>query len=232
MALTDLRVHRRLIEHRAVAQLALVAMLAACSGEVRELSEGSAPRVDSIIATDDVGGLAGSQPTDTATGREQPTEAEPRADLITPDGWGPLRIGMTRAEVVAAAGEDANPNAVGGPDPDRCDEFRPGSAPAGIIVMVQRAVLTRISVSQNSDIRTTEGFGVGNSGSRVLEHYGSRAIVDRHQYWASPAMYITVWREAGSIADRRGIRYEIDTNGEVVHIRAGGPSIEYVEGCV
>src|SRR5687768_12819211 len=48
--------------------------------------------------------------------------------VITPDGWGPLRIGMSRTEVVAAAGEDANPDAVGGPDSSSCDEFRPAGA--------------------------------------------------------------------------------------------------------
>jgi hypothetical protein len=139
---------------------------------------------------------------------------------------------MTRAEVVAAAGEDANLNAVGGPDPDRCDEFRPSSAPAGLLVMVQGGVLTRISVSRNSDITTPEDFGVGDSGSSVLEDYGSRASVSPHQYWPAPAKYITVWREESSDVDRRGIRYEIDARGEVVHIHAGGPSIESVEGCV
>ncbi|WP_158332143.1 hypothetical protein [Brevundimonas abyssalis] len=36
---------------------------------------------------------------------------------------------MTRAEVVAALGEDANPDAVGGPDPESCDQFRPERRP-------------------------------------------------------------------------------------------------------
>jgi hypothetical protein len=139
---------------------------------------------------------------------------------------------MTRAEVVSAAGEDANPAAVGGPDPESCDEFRPGKAPAGILVMIESGVLTRISVSRNAEIKTLEGFGVGDSGSRILEHYGSRARVDRHQYWPAPAKYITAWRESPSQTDRRGIRYEIDAAGKVVHVRAGTPSIESVEGCL
>jgi hypothetical protein len=139
---------------------------------------------------------------------------------------------MSRAEVVASAGEDANPGAVGGPDPDRCDEFRPSNAPAGILVMVEKDVLTRISVSRTSEIQTPEGFSVGDPGSNVLAEYGSQARVDPHQYWEPPAKYITVWRQASSEADRRGVRYEIDSSGEIVHLRAGGPSIEYVEGCL
>ena len=58
------------------------------------------------------------------------------ANAVTAQGWGPLRIGMTRAEVEAALGADANPNAVGGPDPESCDVFRPTRAPEGLMVMV------------------------------------------------------------------------------------------------
>lgn len=188
---------------RAFTSLVIVTMLAACGADQPESSSDSAP-----------------------------SEAEPTAVLLTPDGWGPLRIGMSRADVVAAAGEDANPDAVGGPDPDRCDEFRPSNAPAGMLVMVESGILTRISVSRNPEIKTLDGFRVGDRGSSVLAEYGSRARVDPHQYWEPPAKYITVWQQASAEADRRGMRYEIDAAGEIVHFRAGGPSIEYVEGCV
>lgn len=224
----DLRMHRPSNVHRAVAQLAFMATLAACGGEVRE-SASDVAAADTINSGDLD---ATSEPSDTAASREPLMEVEPRVDVITPAGWGPLRIGMTQAEAVAAAGEDANPGAVGGPDPDRCDEFRPRMAPPGILVMMERGVLTRISVSRNVDIRTPEGFSVGDSGSEVLDAYGSRAAVDRHQYWAPPAKYITIWGGADSDGERRGMRYEIGSNDEVVHIRAGTPSIEYIEGCV
>ena len=155
---------------------------------------------------------------------------QPGPTLLTPDGWGPLRIGMTRAEVVAAAGEDAQPDAVGGSEPEACDQFRPRDAPAGILVMIERDVLTRISVSRTSDIATPAGFRVGDSGADVLAAYGAQAVVEPHKYWEPPARYVTVWRQ--SDGERRGIRYETDPDDEVVHIHAGGPSIEYVEGCL
>lgn len=167
------------------------------------------------------------------TARPPPSsEPEPDARILTPDGWGPLRIGMSRAEVVAAAGEDAAPAAVGGPDPAQCDEFRPADAPAGMLVMIERGVLTRISVSRNRDIATPEGFRVGDAGAAVQAEYGDRARVEPHQYQAPPARYLTVWRDSASGAARRGLRYEIDAAGIVVHMRAGGPSIEHAEGCV
>lgn len=155
---------------------------------------------------------------------------QPGPTLLTPDGWGPLRIGMSRAEVVAAAGEDAQPDAVGGPDPEACDEFRPRDAPDGILVMIERDVLTRISVSRTSDVATPARFHVGDSGAAVLAAYGAQAVVEPHKYWEPPARYVTVWRQADG--ERRGIRYEIDADDEIVHIRAGGRSIEYVEGCL
>ncbi|HSK18599.1 MAG TPA: hypothetical protein VK912_05625 [Longimicrobiales bacterium] len=157
-------------------------------------------------------------------------DPEPGPRLLTPFGWGALRIGMSRAEVVAAAGEDSAPDAVGGPDPERCDEFRPRNAPEGVLVMIQEGVLTRVSVSRNSDISTPTGFRVGDSGSAILAEYGARAHVEPHQYWAPPGKYITVWRQ--SEPELRGIRYEIDSDDRVVHLRGGDRSIENVEGCV
>jgi hypothetical protein len=166
-----------------------------------------------------------------ATSDEVLKTEEPGPLLLTPDGWGPLRIGMSREEVIAAAGEDAALNAVGGPDPARCDEFRPVKAPAGVLVMIENGSLTRISVSRNREIATPAGVHVGDSGSAVLRAYGSKARVTAHQYWPSPAKYITVWRQSSS-DDDRGILYEINANDEITTIRAGGRSIELVEGCV
>lgn len=157
---------------------------------------------------------------------------QPGTRLLTPDGWGPLRIGMSRAQVVAAAGQDANPDAVGGPDPATCDEFRPDSAPAGVLVMIEDGVLTRISVSRNTDIASPEGIRVGDSGTEVLRAYGAQATVTNHQYWNSPAKYITVWRPSAAGQPRRGILYEVNSADEVVFIRGGSSSIERVEGCV
>lgn len=208
---------------RTFSRLALLALCVSCSSEApqRSLETTSSPQ-----------GIAGSDSLPRPPRNRTPDsqELQPGPGLLTPDGWGPLRIGMTRAEVVAAAGEDARPDAVGGPDPQTCDEFRPREAPVGLLVMIQNGILTRISVSRTSDISTPAGIRVGDSGTAVVSEYGSRALVEAHQYWEAPARYVTVWRE--SEGDRRGIRYEINADDEVVHIRAGGPSIEYLEGCV
>ena len=210
---------------RPIACAALVAITAACSSD----------RDNSFSADTSTVGTApdaGVPDTSDATSSGTAAAAQPTDGVLTADGWGPLRIGMTRAEIVAAAGDDATPEAVGGPEPDRCDQFHPSRAPVGLLVMVEEGVLTRISISRNSDITTPEGFSVGDAGSRVLGALGSRADVEPHKYWQSPAKYLTVWRESESSGERRGIRYEIDQEDRVVHVHAGTRSIEYVEGCL
>jgi hypothetical protein len=211
---------------RLLARFLVVATLTSCRNDPPEASSGSSSRNTTDNNLDRELPLT----SDSSTPAIVASQADPA--LLTPDGWGPLRIGMSKAEVVLAAGGDSNPAAVGGPDPERCDEFHPSKAPAGILVMVESGVLTRISVSRNSEIRTPEGLRVGASAARVLEVYGPRARVDPHKYWPDPAKYITAWREAPPETDRRGIRFEVDSAGAVVHMRAGTRSIEYVEGCL
>tara|TARA_R110002167_G_scaffold47169_3_gene139920 strand:+ start:3081 stop:3674 length:594 start_codon:yes stop_codon:yes gene_type:complete len=154
------------------------------------------------------------------------------ANTLTAEGFGPLRIGMTRGEVIAALGEDANPNAVGGPDPASCDMFRPARAPEGLLVMVENGVLTSIHLSRNTDVKTDRGLAIGDTAAAVKQAYGTAAEATPHKYVEAPAEYITVWTTADhDSAAARGLRYEIGADGRVQGIAVGGPSIQYVEGC-
>ncbi|SFS46514.1 hypothetical protein [Brevundimonas viscosa] len=165
-----------------------------------------------------------------------PPVASSTTPQLTAEGWGPLRIGMTRAEVVAALGEDANPEAVGGPDPASCDEFRPERAPEAMLVMIERDRLTRISLIRPSDVTTDRGYGVGDPGDGIAAAYGAGAVREPHKYEPAPAGYITAWSRGGGTGyvedpDARGLVFEVGQDGAVKAIRAGGPSIQYVEGC-
>jgi hypothetical protein len=167
--------------------------------------------------------------------------APPPADTnaITSEGWGPLRIGMTRDQVTAAVGATATPNAVGGADPESCDLFHPARAPEGMLVMIQRDALTSITLRNNTTLKTDRGFGVGDSASAIKAAYGASARVEPHHYIGLPAEYITVWTAHGPTSAEtfvqnpaaRGIRYETDAEGVVTAVHAGGISIQNVEGC-
>lgn len=150
---------------------------------------------------------------------------------LTAEGWGPLRVGMTREEIVAAVGDDSHPESVGGSEPERCDQFYPSGAPAGMMVMVEEGRLTRITLTRQADVQTEHGFGVGDLASSIKLELGSSAVASPHKYLSAPAQYVTVWKTAPSEPDPRGIVYETGADGRVTHVHAGGPSIQYVEGC-
>ncbi len=181
-------------------------------------------------------GAENGGPPEAAPQPTPPPAATSTTPRLTAEGWGPLRIGMTRAEVVAALGDDANPEAVGGPDPASCDEFRPERAPEAMLVMIERDRLTRISLVRPSDVTTDRGHGVGDPGDGIAAAYGADAAREPHKYEPAPAGYITVWSRGGGAGyvedpNARGLVFEVGQDGAVKAIRAGGPSIQYVEGC-
>lgn len=164
----------------------------------------------------------GPSPTETPVSRPAP------APMLTPEGWGPLRIGMTRAEVEAALG----------PEPARCDQFRPARAPEGMLVMVEDGRLTCISLVKGTAIRTDRGLGPGATAAVVRNAYGGALKSEPHTYVDPPGEYLTYWTIGAPAADdrpapdARGVRYEIDDDRRVSMIHAGASSIQYVEGCL
>ena len=176
--------------------------------------------------------------TPTAETPVTPPEAKPApaGDSLTAHGWGPLRIGMTTAEVIAAVGDTRSPDAAGIPGSD-CLEFMPLQTPDDFWVMIEGDKLTRITVGELSTVKDAKGLGLGDTAAKVKETYGASAVASPHKYQDAPAEYITAW-EGGPRAESyvqdeaaRGIVYEIDGAGKVGAIHAGGPSIQYVEGC-
>ena len=171
--------------------------------------------------------------------RAPPARPAPAADtVLTAEGFGPLRIGMTRAEVVKALGEDDDPEAVGGPDPASCDEFRPARAPKGMLVMIEEGRLTRISLIDGAKVKTDRGLGLGATAAAVRAVYGHALQVGPHKYEEAPAEYLSAWakdppkdEKSPAPVTARGIVYEVGDKGVVQSVSAGGPSILYVEGC-
>lgn len=201
---------------RIFAPIAIAVAVAACSQPASDTTTATA--TDTSVAT---------------------TTAPASANNITSDGWGPLHVGMTRAEVVAAVGDKANPAGVGGADPEACDLFHPANAPDGLLVMLAHNQLTSITLRNNTGLKTDRGFGVGDTAAAIKTAYGASATSMPHKYSQAPAEYITVWTANGpsgatGYTDNpaaRGIRYEIGEDGNVSAVHAGGPTIQNVEGC-
>jgi hypothetical protein len=172
-------------------------------------------------------------------GKAVPAVAAAKAEpVLTAEGYGPLRIGMTLAEVAAAMGPDSDPAAVGGPEPERCDQFRPARAPEGLLVMIEEGRLTRISLYDGAQVATDKGLRVGAARAEVRAAYGAELRSEPHEYESPEGEYLTLWTKGapppGSAAgpNARGIRYEVAGDGRVATIHAGGPSIQLVEGCL
>jgi hypothetical protein len=154
-------------------------------------------------------------------------QAAPTYDWkLTPTGWGPVRIGMNRAQVEEALKVPLEGDAFD--NEGSCVELYAEDAPlAGVFFMFQGGKLSRITASEPSKLRTPKGIAVGAADEAVRKAYGAAIEAEPHRYSDAPAEYLTVWLKPKA----SGVRFETDAQGKVETIHAGGPSIELVEGC-
>ena len=143
--------------------------------------------------------------------------------VVTPDGIGAIRVGMTADELRAAVGDipGANPTA-------ECSYVRPSGAPAGVSVMLARGQVARVDVD-SAGVRSDAGVAVGDSASKVADAYAARMTATPHKYVAG-AQYLTV-RSASPTDSLRRMVFETE-NGRVTRFRTGRvPEVEWVERC-
>lgn len=186
----------------------------------------------SLTACGDRNAEPAPAPVESIAPAASPAAPASASDTLSAEGFGPLRIGMSLAEVEVALGPDANPEAVGGPEPEVCDQFRPARAPEGLLVMIERGVLTSVRLTRSSTVTADAGVSIGDSEAAVRAAYPT-LDEQAHAYEAAPAKYLTAWSGAArATPDARGLRFEIGQDGRVSSITGGGPSIQYVEGCL
>src|SRR4051794_23603985 len=89
--------------------------------------------------------------------------AAPAPWVLTPDGLGPVKIGMNEAQAQAALGRKLR--AADLPD-EECEE-RAVAGFKGLILMFQHHRLTRISIGAGSRFRTDKGLGYGSTEAEV-----------------------------------------------------------------
>ena len=142
---------------------------------------------------------------------------------ITPNGFGPLRVGMTVAQAAAAMGGGfAAPNGYDG----GCGYARLTKAPAGLAVMLQGGKIARFEV-RNGGIQTAAGARIGDSEARIKSLYGSSVASTPHKY-VQGGHYLTVTPASGS---SNRIVFEPD-GSKVTEYRSGKiPEVEQVERC-
>jgi hypothetical protein len=145
---------------------------------------------------------------------------------LTPAGWGPVRMGMTRDQVSKALNVELQGDAFD--NEGRCIELFPASETLkGTYFMFLDGKLSRISVTDTAKIITPSGIHVGSTAEEVRTAYGAKLQAEAHQYLGQPAEYLTYWLKPKA----SGVRFETDASQKVEIIHAGNSSIQLIEGC-
>ena len=142
------------------------------------------------------------------------------------DGFGPVRVGMTKAEVSRALGEPIV-RTLGAGDFE-CEYLQPAQHWKGVAFMFSRGRVARVDVREGVT-KTAAGIRLDDEISKVMKTYHGQVEVTPHHYIPEPeGKYLTVKSANG----KRAIRFETD-GGRVATYYAGRfPEVEYVEGCL
>lgn len=142
-------------------------------------------------------------------------------------GLGPLRAGLAIPEVgrflpgaiSIPAGEETNP----------CSYADWPDAPAGVYVMIEGGVISRIEVD-SATVATAAGARVGDTEARIDSLYPGR--VERQIHKFSDGRYLVV-RAPSTDEGADDYRIVFETDGErVTRFRSGRyPAVAYVDAC-
>jgi hypothetical protein len=141
--------------------------------------------------------------------------------VIREDGVGPVKVGMTLAQLTAIFHQKLAEEDSGS---DNCYYVTaPGHDHVGF--MINDGRVARFDVNARG-IATATGVQVGDTEAQVRKIYGTRVKVTGHQY-IDTGHYLTVRSADG----RYGVRFETD-GGKITGYYAGSyEAIQYVEGC-
>lgn len=141
---------------------------------------------------------------------------------LTPDGIGPVKIGMTVEEVRSMIGpiEDDNTK------DQSCYFITPLRGPRGITFMIIDNRVARVDVIENSPILTDRGIGIGVSEAQIKKAYGENVEIGPHFY--TDGHYVRV----SAPESKRLMLFETE-NGLIDTYRAGESyAVNFVEGCL
>jgi len=141
------------------------------------------------------------------------------------DGIGPVRVGMTLAEVERLLGGTTRIERI---EPgDECGYAYLSAMPAGLSLMLAGDTVVRANVD-TTGFRDAAGVAVGSAEADVLSRYQGRVRVEEHPYTGPEGHYLIVDDPA-----RPGFRLIFETDGRMVTSFRGGrlPEVDLIEGC-
>ena len=149
--------------------------------------------------------------------------AAPAPEVMTLNGLGPLRIGLSEAQLRSrhrAAPEET------APDPEVDCAYWSSPLYPGVAMMVSGGKLVRIE-TEDKRYRTPGGARVGLAESDLRARYGARMRVEEHPYMGPEGKYLIVRARGeplGMIVETWG--------GQARSIRVGTwRSVQLIEGC-
>jgi hypothetical protein len=166
--------------------------------------------------------------------------ATPAPWALTPDGLGPVRIGMSKAQAARALGTRLSVGMPADADNGMCEEAA-ADGYGGLYLMFETGRLTRLLISKapadtptaNERVDLTraasaQGVRLGMREAEVRRRFGGAIHAAVRPYEREPAHELTwIDRRSG-----RGFVFETDAEGRVEEMRAGrARAIAYAEGC-
>ena len=163
------------------------------------------------------------QPSADSTAPAAATPGPASYRTATLDGLGKVKIGATAMEIASVLGEPLPPPKVAEVS---CRYIRPASL-SGVGIMLVNDSVARIDID-SVGIQTSEGAGIGEAETRVVEIYRDRVTVTPHKYTGPTGHYLTVSPAGDNVR-----RIVFETDGQrVTKYRVGRlPAVEWVEGC-
>ena len=147
---------------------------------------------------------------------------------LTVEGYGDMRIGMPIAEARLVSGQALDAPALEEGIPGACSQQAYATTDGDQLwLMFEGDVITRITASGEAPrTRTAQNVGVGSTDAEVRTAY-QNVIEEPAHYSDAPAHNLVIW----TVPEQSGLLFEVNEQGFVTAIHAGGPSILYMEGC-
>ncbi len=142
---------------------------------------------------------------------------------LSVEGYGDMRIGMPISD---AHRVDAPPLEEG--IPGACSQQAYATTDGDQLwLMFEGGVITRITASAEAPrTRTAQNVGVGSTDAEVRTAY-QNVIEEPAHYSDARAHNLVVW----TVPEQSGFLFEVNEQGIVTAVHAGGSSILYMEGC-